>query len=48
MEDDKTKTGLKIVLFQERGATSRFIDAEVDESGKLIVSGQDVGEAPRQ
>ncbi|MEN6319534.1 MAG: hypothetical protein ABFD82_12355 [Syntrophaceae bacterium] len=48
MGDEKTKAGLKIVLFQERGPTSRFIDAEVDENGKLIVSGQDVGEAPRQ
>jgi hypothetical protein len=49
MDDDKSKVGLKkIKLFEDRGPTSRFIDAEVDESGKLIVSGQDVGEAPRK
>jgi len=49
MEEDKTKSGLrKIKLFEERGATSRFIDAEIDENGVLIVSGQDVGDAPRK
>ena len=49
MEEDKTKSGLKkIKLFEERGPTSRFISAEVDENGKLIVSGQDVGETPRK
>jgi hypothetical protein len=49
MEEDKTKSGLKkIKLFEERGPTSRFIDAEIDESGNLIISGQDVGDAPRQ
>jgi len=49
MDDDKSKVGLKkIALFEERGPTSRFISAEVDENGKLIVSGQDVGETPRK
>jgi hypothetical protein len=49
VDDDKSKVQLKkIKLFEERGPTSRFIDAEVDDKGKLIVSGQDVGEAPRK
>jgi hypothetical protein len=48
MGEDNIKAGLKIKLFEERSPSSRFIDAEVDESGNLIVSGQDVGEAPRQ
>ncbi len=37
---------LKVQLFQERGETSRFIDAEINDDGNLVVSGQDVGEAP--
>jgi hypothetical protein len=49
MEEDKTKSGLKkIKLFEERGPTSWFIDAEIDGNGILIVSGQDVEDAPRQ
>ncbi len=49
MED---KPGLRstkrVNLCSERGPTSIFIDAEIDESGNLVLSGQDVGEAPRR
>ena len=38
----------EVQLFQERGDTSRFVDAEIKEDGDLVVSGQDVGEAPLQ
>ena len=38
----------EVQLFQERGDTSRFVDAEIKENGDLVVSGQDVGEAPLQ
>ena len=39
--------GLKSVkLLEERGETSRFIDAEIVENGDLVISAQDVGKAP--
>ncbi len=38
----------RVQLLEERGETSRFIDAKIDEHGDLIVSGQDVGKAPRE
>lgn len=38
----------KVQLFRERGATSRFVDASIKANGDLVVSGQDVGEAPLQ
>jgi len=37
-----------VQLYEQRGEISRFIDAEIDEDGDLIVSGQDVGKAPRE
>jgi hypothetical protein len=37
-----------IKLFEERGSTSRFIDAEINDVGDLVISGQDVGEAPQE
>jgi hypothetical protein len=36
----------RIKLFEERGETSRFVDAEINKNGELVVSGQDVGKAP--
>ena len=36
----------KVQLFQERGDTSRFVEAEIKENGDLVVSGQDIGRAP--
>ncbi len=38
----------KVSLYEQRGETSRFIDAEINKDGDLVVSGQDVGKAPRE
>jgi hypothetical protein len=38
----------EIRLFEERGETSRFIYAKIEDNGNLVVSGQDVGEAPKK
>ena len=47
MSTEKPKSGGKVVrLFEERGETSRFIDAEIKENGDLEVTAQDVGKAP--
>jgi hypothetical protein len=37
----------KVKLVASRGETSVFIDAEIDEQGSLVVSGQDIGKAPK-
>jgi len=37
-----------VSLYEQRGETSRFIDASINEDGDLVVSGQDVGKAPRE
>jgi len=38
----------RVTLYEHRGSTSIFIDAEIDESGDVVVSGQDIGEAPER
>lgn len=38
----------KVQLFEEKGSTSRYVDAEITESGDLLISAQDVGEVPEQ
>jgi hypothetical protein len=38
----------KVQLLAERGETSRFISARIEEDGKLIMEAQDVGKAPRE
>jgi len=38
----------RIKLYESRGETSIFIDAEIKGTGDLQLSGQDVGEAPRK
>ncbi len=38
----------KVKLFEEEGETSRYIDAEIDEDGDIIISGQDLGKAPQE
>jgi len=48
---DENKTLLrskKVQLFEERGTTSRFIHARIEDKGNLLVEGQDVGEAPQK
>jgi hypothetical protein len=37
----------KVKLVASRGETSVFIDAEIDEQGRLGLSGQDIGKAPK-
>lgn len=38
----------RIQLYEQRGETSRYIDAAITENGDLLVSGQDVGKAPQE
>jgi hypothetical protein len=38
----------KVKLVASRGETSVFIDAEIDEEGNLVLSGQDIGKAPKE
>ena len=38
----------RIKLYESRGKTSVYIDAEIKGNGDLQLSGQDVGEAPRK
>lgn len=38
----------EVSLYEQRGETSRYIDASINKGGDLIVSGQDVGKAPRE
>ncbi len=39
---------LRVKLFEYRGKTSIFIDAEIKDDGSLVVSGQDIGDAPKE
>ncbi len=45
-KDEQQPKAKKVSFYEQRGETSRFIDAEIDEDGDLSVSGQDVGKAP--
>jgi hypothetical protein len=38
----------KVQLYAYQGETSIYIDAEITESGDLLLSGQDVGKAPEE
>jgi len=38
----------KVRLCEVRGETSVFIDAEIDETGNLVITGQDIGKAPKR
>ena len=38
----------RVQLYECEGETSVFIDAEIADSGDLLMSGQDVGEAPKE
>ncbi|MHA1933889.1 MAG: hypothetical protein ACW97A_01290 [Candidatus Thorarchaeota archaeon] len=39
---------LKVKVVEERGSTSVYIDAIIDKDGDLILSGQDIGETPKE
>jgi len=43
--DARTK---KVHLYEGQGETSRYIDAEINKHGDLVIFGQDVGKAPRE
>ena len=38
----------KIELVKQGGATSIYIDVGIEESGDLLFSGQDIGDAPQE
>ena len=42
------KMARRIKLYESRGKTSIYIDAEIKGTGDLQLSGQDVGETPRE
>jgi hypothetical protein len=42
------RSNLKVRLYEHRGSTSAFIDAEIDSTGQLFISGQDIGDAPKE
>lgn len=37
----------KVKLVEIEGSTSRYVDAEITDKGDLLLSGQDIGDAPR-
>ena len=37
---------LNVKLYEGGGVTSRFVEAEINDNGDLVISGQDVGKAP--
>ena len=37
-----------VKLVRQGGATSIYIDVKIDDEGDLLLSGQDIGEAPEQ
>ncbi len=48
-EDGEQDDGARRVrLCEVRGETSVYIDAEINDQGSLVVSGQDVGKAPEE
>jgi hypothetical protein len=38
----------KVKLYEERGETSRYIDAEITKDGDLVMTGQDLGKLPEE
>ncbi len=44
--DPSKRDPRKVTLFEERGSTSRFVYAEITDSGDLLISAQDVGDTP--
>lgn len=39
---------LRVRIFEYRGDTSVFIDAEINDQGDLVLSGQDIGKGPEE
>ncbi len=42
------KEPLRVKLVEHRGSTSVFIDAEIDDEGRFVISGQDIGDQPEK
>ena len=42
------KKPLKVRVVEEQWSTSVYIDANIDKDGDLVLSGQDIGEAPKE
>ena len=38
----------KVTLFEQKGETSIFISAEIDDEGDIKINGQDLGKAPEE
>jgi hypothetical protein len=46
MSDDiKSK---RIKLYEEKGETSRYVDAEITKDGDITITGQDIGKIPEE
>jgi len=49
MTDGTSQSESKTVqLYEERGETSRYIDAEITKDGDLVMTGQDLGKLPKE
>ena len=48
LQEEGPEMTRRIKLYESRGKTSIFIEAEIEKSGDLQLSGQDVGEAPNK
>ena len=48
LQEKGPKMARRIKLYESRGKTSIYIDAEIKGTGDLQFSGQDLGEAPRK
>lgn len=46
MQKDEPDSKKEVLLFEQRGETSRFISVRINENGDLIFSGQDAGKEP--
>lgn len=47
-ENNEQMKARKVQLLEDRGETSRFTDAEIDEKGNLIMYTQDIGKMPEE
>ncbi len=46
--DEQDDGSRRVQLCEVRGETSVYIDAEINDQGSLVVSGQDVGKMPEE
>jgi tRNA(Leu) C34 or U34 (ribose-2'-O)-methylase TrmL len=48
MDGTSQSESKKVKLYEERGETSRYIDAEITKDGDLVMMGQDLGKLPQE